>query len=181
MNRLLTEREKRYRQAIREKLANAKLVLDSATVDDEGSPAEWYSALNELKQTLGNINNDISFIVTLLAKLYLKKRFGLFDFDAAAKPQGAPGLDIDEILPDSRRVVCEIKTTTPYIRSDFGAQQKTSFDKDFRKLADAEAGLKFMFVTEDATFKILCRPRYAAKLSGVAVVQLISEEEHAIP
>ncbi len=177
MSKKYTELENSYREAVQEKVADAKSLLDSMELKSSAPPSEWYRILNDLKQTLGNINNDISFIATLMAKLYLQEKAGLTDYDAAEKPQGAPGLDIDVILPSGKRVVAEIKTTTPYNGPDFGAAQKASFEKDFKKLAAAEADLKFMFVTEDATFKILCRPRYAEKLNGVTVVQLVSGEE----
>jgi hypothetical protein len=47
-----------------------------------------------VKDVLGNLNNDISFLAGLLVKPYLRDRFGV-DFDFGLKPQGAPGLDID--------------------------------------------------------------------------------------
>lgn len=172
-----TELEQAYRNSVREKLSSLKSYLAKQSVHDEQSPGSWYHHLNQIKQILGNINNDVSFIATLLAKLYLHKKFGLIEFDAAEKPQGAPGLDIDIWLSQKARIVGEIKTTTPYNGPEFGAQQKTSFEKDFAKLAAVDAKYKFMFVTEDTSFKILCRPTYAAKLSGVKVVQLVSGEE----
>lgn len=111
-----------------------------------------------------------------MAKAYLVTRFGESAFDAAEKAQGAPGLDIDVTIGD-KRIVGEIKTTKPYNGPDFGAQQKLMFEKDFAKLAAAEASLKFMFVTEPATFKILCRPSFRARLAGTTIVQLLSGEE----
>ena len=40
------------------------------------------------------MSNDVSFAATLLTKQYLFAKFGV-TFDAAEKPQGAPGIDID--------------------------------------------------------------------------------------
>ena len=39
---------------------------------------------------------------------FLPKRFGI-ELDAALKPQGAPGMDIDCALPDGTRIVGELK------------------------------------------------------------------------
>lgn len=175
---IYTERERSYRDRILGKLADLRECLNAQSLDPDGSPAEWYHHLNQMKGILGNTNNDVSFVATLLAKMYLIKRFGDVQFDAAQKAQGAPGLDVD-VTVGHERVVGEIKTTTPYNGPDFGAQQKAMFEKDFAKLAAADAPYKFMFVTEPATFDILCRPSYRAKLVGVTIVQLASGEEVA--
>lgn len=173
---MYTEGEKAYRDRILEKLAELREYLNAQNLDAHGSPADWYHHLNQMKGILGNANNDVSFVGALLAKSYLVNRFGDMDFDAAQKAQGAPGLDVD-VTVGSERVVGEIKTTTPYNGPDFGAQQRAMFEKDFAKLAAAEAAHKFMFVTETATFEILCRPSYRAKLAGVTIVQLVSGAE----
>ena len=86
-------------------------------------------------------------------------------------------MDIDLETKDGRRVIGEIKTTTPYNGPDFGAQQRKSFERDFAKLSEARADHRYMFVTENATFKILCRPAFIKKLAGVTIVQLTSGDE----
>ena len=173
---MYTERESEYRDRILSKLEKLREYLKGQSLDPDGSPAEWYHHLNHIKGILGNANNDVSFVGALLAKSYLSRRFGEIEIDVAEKAQGAPGLDIDLIV-GGKRIVGEIKTTTPYNGPDFGAQQRAMFEKDFAKLAAAEADHKFMFVTETATFDILCRPSFRAKLAGVTVVQLVSGAE----
>src|SRR3972149_3953272 len=97
-----------------EKLANY-LAGRQASSD----PKELLNHLLEVKRILGNLNNSVSFMACLLAKDYLSLAHSGFEFDAAKKPQGANGLDIDEKF-DKKRVVAEIKTTNPYQKNDFG-------------------------------------------------------------
>ena len=137
----------------------------------------WYSFLAKIKFIQGNFNNDISFLATLMAKKYLEERYGLQNFDAAEKPQGAAGIDIDVRLPDGRRLIAEIKTTSPYKPNDLGAQQKAMFENDFTKLADAGAEIKLFLLTEQATFYLMKKPKYKSQLSGVSVVLLTTGEE----
>jgi len=137
----------------------------------------WYNFLADIKSIQGNFNNDISFLATLMAKQYLEKKYGLLEFNAAEKAQGAPGLDIDVELPNGKRLVAEIKTTTPYKPNDLGAQQKNTFSKDFVKLANAKAEIKLFFLTEQRTFNLMQIPKYRSKLSDVIVVHLPSGEE----
>lgn len=113
----------------------------------------------------------MSFIATLMAKEYLGSVLDMAPFDAALKPQGAPGLDIDERTQRGDRVVAEIKTTVPYLGADLGAAQKTSFLKDFAKLRIAEAPYKFFFLTNPDAYNAVMR-RYAAEVVGVSVVLL---------
>ena len=175
----LTAAEDHYRTRVVEKLNELFQYLASTKISLEQPPSDWYRHLNTIKQIQGNLNNDVSFIATLLAKLYIESKYGAIDFDAARKPQGAPGLDVDIKLPNGDRLVGEIKTTTPYNGPDFGAQQKASFETDFAKLSQAVAEHKYMFVTEESAFQILCKPKYAAKLAGVQIVQLVSGSEFA--
>jgi hypothetical protein len=137
----------------------------------------WYDNLAKLKEIQGNASNDASFVATLLAKQLLANRFGLINFDAADKPQGAPGIDIDVQLPGGRRLVAEIKTTSPYKPNDLGAQQKTTFEKDFIKLANANAEIKLFLVTDRRTFELMKRPKYRSWLQGVTVILLTTGEE----
>ena len=173
---MYTEQEEAYGDRILGKLTELRECLCAQSLDTDANPAEWYEYLNQVKRILGNLNQDISFVATLLAKSFLLERFGENGFDAAEKPQGAPGLDVD-VTVSSKRIVGEIKTTIPYNGPDFGAQQKKSFERDIVKLAEAEADHKFMFVTEPATFDILRRPSYRSKLQDVTVVQLVSGDE----
>jgi hypothetical protein len=167
------QQEEAYINIMAEKLTKLSLNLsDKSSISKTESPLEWYGQLNQIKQIIGNLNNDVSFIATLLAKNYLKSKFKI-DFDAAEKKQGAPGLDID-IQANGKRIIGEIKTTTPYGQNDFGSQQKTSFKRDFEKLRLAKADYKYMFVTEDSSYSILCKESYSTLLSGVTIVQLTS-------
>ncbi|QRN82044.1 hypothetical protein JR338_06205 [Chloroflexota bacterium] len=139
--------------------------------------AAWFDYLNSIKSIQGNFNNDIGFVSTLLAKRYLEEEFNLQGFNAADKPQGAPGLDIDVKLPDGRHLVAEIKTTSPYKSNDLGAQQINTFRNDFKKLREANADIKIFFVTEPRTFELMKLDKYKTLLTGVHVVLLPSGEE----
>lgn len=158
------------------RLDQVRSLLSSNDFPDLEDIANWYSFLVELKTIQGNFNNDVSFLATMLAKQYLEEKFGLQNYNAADKPQGAPGLDIDVRLPDGKRLVAEIKTTSPYLPNDLGAQQKATFKKDFRKLTGAEADVKLFFLTEQKTFQLMKAPKYRIQLSGVIVVLLTTNE-----
>ncbi len=137
----------------------------------------WFQYLTELKAIQGNSNNDVSFVATVLAKEYLLKRYNVNSFDAAEKPQSAPGIDIDVHLPDGKRLIAELKTTSPYMPNDLGAQQKATFEKDFIKLANAKADIKLFLVTEQRTFDLMKKPKYQSMLQGISVVLLTTGEE----
>jgi hypothetical protein len=124
-----------------------------------------------IKEIVGNASNDLSLVATLMAKEHLYRMLPMQPFDAALKPQGASGLDIDECTVDGERVVAEIKTTSPYRPNDLGAAQKASFVRDFAKLRAAEAKHKFFFVTDPATYAVVQR-RYAPEMPEVACVLL---------
>jgi hypothetical protein len=79
--------------------------------------------------------------------------------------------DVDVRTPDGRRLIAEIKTTDPYLPSDFGAQQKQRFLEDFAKLKNTVAELKYLFVTEGRTYEILAR-KYATQIPDVQIVLL---------
>jgi hypothetical protein len=115
-----------------------------------------------------------------MAKEYLSAKFDV-TFDAAEKPQGASGIDIDVLSGSGERIVAEIKTTVPYQVSDFGAQQAASFKKDFVKLAVATAMHKLLFVTDRRAYTALQKPKYVSQIPGVRVVNLITGEEFAAP
>jgi len=114
----------------------------------------------------------------LMAKAYLVKEFGEIDgFDVSAKPQGAPGLDIDVQTLKGQRIIGEIKTTVPYsgARNDLGAQQKQALMTDFSKLNKTTADYKYFFVTDSATYNIVKR-KYANQIPGVQVIQLVIQD-----
>lgn len=126
-----------------------------------------------MKQILGNTSNDMSLVAVLLAKEYVCSRHEMAPFDAASKPQGAPGLDIDETTVLGERVIAEIKTTTPYLGDRLGAAQRASFAKDFAKLRRESAAHKYFFVTDRAAFDLsrreleLAAPDVTVVLLGV--------------
>jgi hypothetical protein len=166
-----TSREQAYCEEIVDRVNRMRALLAGRTLDSTSAPAMLYEFLAALKQIQGNASNDISFVATLLAKDYLEEQHGVF-FCAAQKPQSAPGMDIDVTATDGRRVVGEIKTTVPYQRVDFGAQQAAMFKKDFAKLIATQAEHKYLFVTERATFEVLKKPKYLKLMPGVRVVLL---------
>jgi len=173
---MLTQNEREYCVQIAGRIEKLRHFLNARFLASPEIPSEWYSFLAEFKTIQGNLNNDISFVATLLAKSHLQKLFQV-SFDAAAKPQGAPGIDIDVQTNDGQRIVAEIKTTSPYQATDFGAQQAASFKKDFAKLAAAKAQHKFLFVTEQRAFEALRSPKYTCQISGVRVVLLPEGKE----
>jgi len=137
----------------------------------DASAEDWYRYISELLSTTGNTHNWASFVACLMAKDYLCRVLPMVPFDVSMKPQGAPGLDIDEVTVTRQRVIGEVKTTTPHLANDLGAQQRTSFIKDFDKLNHAVADQKFLFVTNKTTFDII-KSRYAGSLRSVKVVLL---------
>ncbi len=175
---MLTPRESRYCAEIANRVSLARDHLNGRSLGDSNNPAEWYAFLSSLRQIQGNLSNDLSFVATLLAKRYLNDKFGI-DFDAAEKPQGAPGIDIDVQTTDGQRIVGEIKTIAPYQANDFGAQQAASFKKDFVKLAAATAAHKFLFVTEPRAFTVIRATKYTKQIPGVRIVLLTTGEEYA--
>jgi hypothetical protein len=149
---------------------------DSPRPSSGSSASEWFSFLASMKAIVGNSDNDASLIAGLMARDYLSRRLTMAPYCAAAKAQGAPGLDIDERTSTGERVIGEIKTTEPYKPNDLGAQQKTTFRKDFAKLNDADAPHRFFFVTSRRTFELM-RRKYASEIPGVAVVLLPDGDE----
>ena len=152
----------------------AHLSKDVPELDDS---AAWFEYLAKLKSIQGNASNDVSFVATLLAKEYLSQHYGLSDFDAAEKPQGAPGIDIDVRLPDGRRLIAELKTTNPYLENDFGAMQRKTIKKDFAKLSKTEADIKLFLVTDTDTFRFMQKSKYHTTVTGITIVLLTTGEE----
>ena len=170
-----------YLAALKGRVEALARFFDQRPVPSTDTAAEdWYGYLSDLRAILGNASNALSFVATLMAKEFLCRTLPMRPFDVALKPQGAPGTDIEELTLDQRRVIAEIKTTSPYHANDLGAQQKTTFEKDFAKLVRTPADYKFFFVTERRTFEIV-RRRYAHRLAGVSVVLLPSGERFTSP
>ena len=102
-----------------------------------------FSYLTGIKAALGNLSNDLGFVATLLVKHYLE-HFAIIDFDAAAKAQGAAGVDIEAATADGRTIAGELKTTTPYQPSILTScppwgrarSSPTSFSRDQSRLFD---------------------------------------------
>ncbi len=113
------------------------------------NPVDWFGYLAQFKDELGNFDNQVSFVATLLAKSFLMANFDLITFDAAEKAQGAPGLDIDTKTNNGHRIIAEIKTTHPYKKDDLGANQIANFKKDAEKLHQGSSDVKFFFVTDN--------------------------------
>lgn len=165
-----TTREQAYLEQIQAQVMELKRFLNDCEVPD--NIVDWFDYIAHIRRIQGNISNSQSFLATVLAKQYLAERFELGGFDAAEKPQGAPGLDIDLMTRGGERIVGEIKTTVPYKEHDLGAQQKATFRKDFTKLNKADAAHKFFFVTDRRTEQIV-KQRYASQIPDVEIVLLI--------
>jgi len=173
--------ERQYLESIRQRLDALKRHLNEESIPDLGAPiTDWYRYLLAMKEISGNASNGMSFVAGLMAKDYLARKLHMRPFDIAAKAQGAPGLDIDEQTLDGQRVIGEIKTTIPYMGNDLGAQQRTTFMKDFEKLRNAAADYKFFFLTDPKAFRLMAG-KYAAQIPSVTVVLLTTGEEHTVP
>jgi hypothetical protein len=170
---MLTIGELSYCDAIREKDRNLREFLDNRGLPSNFDAHEWLIYLTGIKSALGNLNNDLGFVATVLVKKFLGRRFGILDFDAAGKPQGASGIDVEASTPDGRRIVGELKTTKPY-QPGFGAAQRTSIIKDLDRLAASSADHRFMFVVDADAYSALCRPALASRAPGIEIVDLVS-------
>jgi len=176
----LTRSEHLYLEETFDTITKLRKFLNESTFQPVDAPIpEWYGFLGKIKSILGNFNNRMSFLALLMAKAYLGRKLALAPFDATTKPQGTPGLDIDERTLTGERVIGEIKTTEPYLIHDFGAQQLTMFKKDFDKLNAESAAYKFFFVTDSRSFELMKR-KHAKKIPGVTVVSLLTNEEYVV-
>lgn len=161
------------------KTAELRSFLTTHPIPSETSELkEWYAFFVGMKDLLGNLNNDLSFIATVLAKQFLSQRHGPIEFDASAKSQSAPGLDIEFESP-AGRVVGEVKTVYPYNETDFGATQRDTFLVDFEKLRKATAAYKYLFVTEPQAFEVIGK-KYRSHAQGITVVSLRDGRELVI-
>ena len=136
----LTGGEVKYCEAIREKVWPFEAFLSGSALSENIDARRWLTHLIGIKSALGNLNNDLGFIATLLVKSYLAERFAIVDFDAAGKPQGASGEDIVATTADGRKIIGELKTTKPY-QPGFGAAQRTAMLKDLWQVSDIERRL----------------------------------------
>ena len=175
---MLTAGELRYCRDIFNRVSRIREFLSCNELPDPPDPAEWHRFIAALRLIQGNLSNDGSFVATLLAKDFLATRHKV-SFDAAEKPQGAPGIDISVTAPDSSRIVAEIKTTVPYAGSDFGAQQAASFKKDFAKLVASDADYKYLLVTDPNAYAVLKKPKYTRQMPGVVIVHLETGDQYA--
>jgi len=166
----MTRAEDERRREILTRLALLQRILNATPAESE-EPLALYQFLSRIKSAQGNISNDLSFVACLLAKRYLTTKHDVVGFDAAAKAQGAPGLDIDLKTTAGKRIIAEIKTTDPYLLNDFGSNQRTKFREDFLKLNKTPANFKYLFVTEQRTYDILQR-KYAGEIPNVRIVLL---------
>lgn len=141
---------------------------------------KWFEFVGGIRAIQGNVSNDASLLASILAREYLVTQANATAYDAAAKAQGAAGLDIDERTSDGRRIVGEIKTTVSHHANDLGAEQRKNFFKDFAKLTMAQAHAKYFFLTDRRTFEIV-RKRYSGHLPGVTVVLLPDGEAFTVP
>ncbi len=175
----MTEPEQARCGEITKRLDVLRRLLVRNTPSAADDPSAWYKYLAAVKAVLGNLNNDLSFVATLMAKRYLAEHHSITHFDAAAKAQGAPGLDIDLATTDGQRIVAEIKTIEPYLPGDFGANQKKTFRDDFAKLNAAQASIKYLFVSEARSYDIL-RRKYTHEIPGVRIVLLFPSDQGAV-
>lgn len=171
----LTTAESQYLSAIQNKDFELRAFLAANPLPEQPKVDLWFDYLKTIKDILGNLNNSIGFVATLLAKRYLSTRFDVEHFDAAEKAQGASGPDILVRTVDGQTVQCEIKTTRPY-QPGFGAQQKVKIKEDLRKLTKCSADYRLMLVTDQEAFRALCKPYYAGFAEGLEIVNLLTGE-----
>lgn len=162
---------------IKERFHRLATLLSGNLPADTDSYQDWLIFLSEFKEELGNYNNHIGFLATLMAEEFLVKEVEVIPFDASAKAQGAMGLDIKEKTQSGARVIGEIKTTHPLKDDDLGAQQQATFRDDARKLQLEEAENKFFFLTDMKTFLLMKKRKYREMFRSVRVIHIPSGEE----
>ena len=161
-------------RAISAKVENLRAVLDANRLCDPVNAQSWLAHLTQIKDALGNVGNSMSFLGSLLIKEFLNDEFGVSDFDAGLKPQGASGADVEATAEDGRVIVGELKTTKPY-QLGFGAAQRTAMLKDLSRLANSNADIRIMFGTDrDAYDAIRDRRAFSSSAPGVLLVDLVS-------
>lgn len=170
---MLTNMEKSNLDRIYVKLEKAYKAIELTIKNrNDLNIAKVYLGLREIKNIIGNYNQDVSFVSCLLAKEYLLENYEITDFDVSLKSQSAPGHDIEVVDKNGKKIIAEIKTTFPYNAPlDFGSKQKEEIEKDLSKLQNAQADYKYFFVTEIEAYKILSK-RYKNLLMGISLVCL---------
>ena len=93
--RALTRREREAVKGILDRIATLAIFLKESP-PDQLDASTLYTYLARMKEIQGNTDNGVSMVACLMAKEYLNQSLEMNPFDVAAKPQGAPGLDIDE-------------------------------------------------------------------------------------
>lgn len=121
-----------------------------------------------IKNILGNVNTSINFLSCLQAKLFLEKQFTISLPEITEKTVNSPRLKIDFIFPDKKRLIADVKTTSPVYNNDFGAKQKEEIQKILNKLRSENAVYKYLFVINAETLKIL-HSQYTNELAGISV------------
>lgn len=172
----LTNKEKERLAAVKHKLSSVSELLNNAELTDTSSLSDWLKCLNELKNIVGNAHNDLGVVACLMAKDYLSRKLPMRPYDAVAKAQGAPGLDIDEETIHGQRVIGEIKTTGAYGHKDIRGPQVNAIRKDLQRLQATPSEFKFFFVA-DADIYSIVRRKYSAFLSDVTLVLLSACEK----
>ncbi|WP_442598140.1 DUF7662 domain-containing protein [Neobacillus sp. D3-1R] len=183
-NNSLSNEEMDYIENLSTKLDKVRAFLTNELAIDFSKEGlvDQYETLKNFRRIIGNIDNDMSFIGCLLIKEFLNQRYTFSELNMALKPQGSPGLDVDETTIEGKRIIGELKTTYPYKENDLGANQKINFVKDFEKLQQNVADSKYFFVTEGKTFNIV-QNKYGQYLNGITLVLLpeaLSDEEFVI-
>jgi len=170
----LTDEEKRGLATIAGHVQRVRSFFGTISAPAADAPVEvWLRYLIEMKRALGNTSNWLSLTACLLAKGYLEDAPVMNDFDVAVKPQGAKGLDIDAMTIDGARVVGEVKTTIPYYLNEqrLGGTQYTSIQKDIDNLQLVDATYKYLFVTDEMTYRAIAHA-FASQLEGIQLVLL---------
>jgi len=160
LNENLKKNEHEQINKILDLLKNVKLYLNTNDFSpDNMSISAQLNYLIELKNKIGNLNNNVSFLGCLRAKEYLESIFKEdFDLDIGEKAQGANGFDIIIETTEKKRLIAEIKTTKPYGKNRLGANQEKSIKNDLEKLVNIQSDFKFLFLTDSTT------PEYVIKI-----------------
>ncbi|WP_430789130.1 DUF7662 domain-containing protein [Virgibacillus flavescens] len=169
----LSNEEMNYIDSLSKKVDKVRSFLSNNMPSDffNENLIEQYESIKGFRRLIGNIDNDLSFLGCLLIKEFLNQRYSISGLNMGLKPQGSPGLDIDETTSDGKRIIGELKTTYPFKENDLGSNQKSNFIKDFEKLQHNKADYKYFFVTESKTFDIV-QNKYHQHLKGVNLVLL---------
>ena len=124
-----------------------------------------YEKYENVKKVLGNFDNDVGCIATIMVKFWLKdngcdtEEFNCFE------SQNANGFDVDKVSKNGEPVIGELKTTIPVEKdgTKLGANQRKSIKNDLIHLEDGcktkenshreNSKDRYMFVTNKNTFE----------------------------